>query len=98
MDFRYKYFDTVWNADVQTDFKGLPNVDLFSIFNTESDIYYVIPKQYQYRPDLIANNFYGSAKLYWVLIYANGFNNSPEDFAEGVSIRVPSYRRVMELL
>lgn len=95
---RYKFFDKIWNDQTKTNAIGMPNVDLYSIFLTDDDVYYTIPKQYQYRPDLISFNFYGNSKLYWVLIYANKFGNSPEDFKEGVTIRVPSYKRVRELL
>lgn len=96
---RYKFFDDVWNNNKLSYFKGLPTDGFFTLFTTTTDdILYTIPKQFEYRPDLIANTFYGSPKLYWILIYANGFNNSPEDFAEGVTIRIPSYKKVIDLL
>jgi len=96
---RYKFFDEIWNEERTSKFKGLPIDDFFTLFNSSTDdITYTIPKQFEYRPDLIANVFYGSPKLYWILIYANGFNNSPEDFEEGISIRVPSYKKVIDLL
>jgi len=98
MNSRYKFYDTIWNTVTQTNFKGMPNRNLFELFLTNDDIYYTIPKQYQYRPDLISFSFYGNYKLYWVLIFANQFGNSPEDFKEGITIRIPSYKRVRELL
>ena len=98
MDSRYKFFNTVWNSELQANFKGLPTEDLFSLFDNVNNTQYTIPKEFQYRPDLIANLFYGDPKLFWVLVYANHFNNSPEDFETGAIILIPSYQRVVELL
>ena len=80
MSSRYRYFRDVWNEDVQHTQKGFPDIDLYTYFNFSDDRLYKIPLKYEYRPDLIAMEFYQNPKLYWVLVYANGFNNSPQDF------------------
>ena len=95
---RYRYFNTVWNDEMQHTMKGFPTNDLFTTFNFSDDIRYRIPLKFQYRPDLIANQFYGDSRLFWVLVYANGFSNSPQDFETTTVIRVPRYERVIDVV
>lgn len=92
---RYKFFDQVWNNDYQHNQIGFPNVSLYSLFSSLDSITYSVPLTRAYRPDLIAFDFYGDASLAWVLIYANGFHNSPADFAPTKNIQVPRFDRVM---
>lgn len=98
MESRYKYYDTVWNKTLNTKFKGFANVDFENLFCEEDDLQYTIPIEFRYRPDLIANHFYGNPKLYWVLTTANSISNSPEGFEVGKVITIPSYTRVVETL
>lgn len=72
--------------------------DIKDLLKTNKDILYKIPKSEEYRPDLIANKFYGDPRLFWVLVYANEFGNSPEDFIVDKTIRVPYHTRVMEII
>lgn len=98
MGSRYKYFRDAWDEDIKHNRKGMPDIDLYSFFTFSDDKSYRIPLKYEYRPDLIALDFYGDPKLFWVLIYANGFNNSPEDFSSGRIIKIPRYERVASLI
>ena len=95
---RYKFFEQVYNENIQHTQMGIIKDDVKGIFKTDRDIIYTIPIAYEYRPDLIAEKFFGNPKLYWVLVYVNEFANSPEDFKANVSIRIPRYERVLELL
>lgn len=97
MGSRYRLFASAWYDDLQHTIKGLPKEDIFSMFRFQDDIRYRIPLGYKYRPDLIANRFYGNPKLYWVLIYCNRFYNSPEDFEAGTVIRVPRFERIIDI-
>lgn len=94
---RYRYFDTIWNSDLNHSQKGMPSVNLKNTFSGSDDIIFEIPLEFQYRPDLIANKFYGDPTLYWVLVYVNNISNSPEYFSQGVTIRVPQFARIIEL-
>jgi hypothetical protein len=47
---------------------------------------------------MIAFDFYGDASLFWVLVYANGFHNSPVDFVPNTNIKVPRFDRVMSTI
>lgn len=98
MGSRYKYFRTVWNSRLKHKIKGLPNIKLFNDFRFTDDISYRIPLKYEYRPDLIALEFYGDPRLFWVIVYANGFNNSPQDFNTGRVIKIPRYERIISLI
>lgn len=95
---RYKFFEDTYNEDIQHMQKGMLETDLKSLFETNEDVMYEIPKEEEYRPDLISQRFYGNPKLYWILVYINQFGNSPEDFEEGAVIRIPHYNRVVELI
>lgn len=98
MESRYKYYDTVWNKALNTKYKGFSNVDFVELFSSTDDIVYTIPLEFNYRPDLIANYFYGNPKLYWVLIFVNSISDSPEGFEAGKEIKIPSYTKVVEAL
>lgn len=89
---RYKFFI----GDIKSE--SIIREDIKELLKTSKDVLYKIPKSEEYRPDLIANRFYGDPKLFWVLVYANNFANSPEDFIVNKTIRIPYYGRVMEIL
>jgi len=98
MGSRYKYFREVWNEELRHTHKGLPDVDLYTFFTFSDDKKYRIPLKYEYRPDLISLDFYGDPKLFWVLVYANKFYESPEDFVAGTVINIPRFERIAGLI
>jgi len=98
MGSRYKYFRTVWNSRLKHKIKGLPNIKLFNDFRFTDDISYRIPLKYEYRPDLIAIEYYGDPKLFWILVYSNRFEHSPDDFEKNTLIRVPRYERIVSYI
>ena len=55
------------------------------------DVLYEIEPQYNYRPDLLAYDLYGTPKLWWVFAQRNpDYIEDPiYDFAPGVTIRLP---------
>ena len=56
-----------------------------------SDIYYEIKQVYEYRPDLLAYDLYGSAKLWWVFAERNPnrLKDPYFDFVAGLGIYIP---------
>jgi len=98
MGSRYRFFRTVWNDLIKHNQKGLANIQTNEFFSYADDIKYQIPLKYEYRPDLIALDFYGDPKLFWVLVYANNFGNSPQDFNSGRMINVPKYERIITVI
>ena len=95
---RYKYFQDVQNTIIGTSYKGFPVDNFSTMFSSANDISYKIPVAYQYRPDLIANYFYGDPTLFWILAYANKIYNTPEGFETDVVITIPYIAKVMELV
>ena len=57
----------------------------------EDDIMFTINLTYQYRPDLLAFDLYGTGALWWVFYQRNPntLTAPPLDFAEGTSIFLP---------
>ena len=58
-----------------------------------------IAAKYENRPDLFANDYYGSPRLWWVLVVRNPdvLIDPLEDFKTGVEIFVPSVETVQGL-
>ena len=56
---------------------------------SERDIIHTVTLDEDQRPDLIANKFDGDARLYWVILGANGFREKSQ-VRKGAIIRVPS--------
>ncbi len=58
----------------------------------QSDIYYEIPRVYQYRPDMLAYDLYMDPRLWWVFAARNPNVLGPDpyfDFVAGLKIYVP---------
>jgi hypothetical protein len=62
----------------------IKNITSKFIFGDE--LTYVIPKQFEYRPDLISRYLYGSVKYAWLLSVINKFYKTPSDFYSGRAI------------
>ena len=62
------------------------------LFEFEADdIVYEIDTFYQHRPDLLAHDLYGSAKLWWVFMHRNMdvITDPVWSFTPGTTIRIP---------
>jgi hypothetical protein len=55
---------------------------------SQNDKYTVIGKGYEYRPDLVAVDFYGTSMFWHRILEANGISDI-WDFKSGLSIRIP---------
>lgn len=56
---------------------------------SERDIIHTVTLDERERPDLVALNFYGDARLYWVILGANGLREKSQ-LKEGLVVRIPS--------
>jgi len=66
-----------------------------------SDVYYVIPKVYQYRPDLLAYDLYTDARLWWVFASRNPNLLGPDpyfNFTAGLGIYIPTLSTLQSVL
>lgn len=68
---------------------GLLSKRLFAF--EQDDILYEIDSFYENRPDLLAFDLYGSAKLWWVFMHRNMdvISDPIWDFVSGTTIRIP---------
>ena len=71
-----------------------------SIPRSVSDIPYRLNSVYQYRPDLLANDLYGSSDLWWVFAARNPnvIRDPIFDFYTGQTIMVPDREVVKSTL
>jgi hypothetical protein len=68
---------------------------------SESDDYvYTIESQYKHRPDLLAYDLYGSARLWWVFVQRNMsvIKDPIYDFVPGVQIYLPKKSNLEKFL
>ena len=66
-----------------------------------SDVLYVIPEVYQYRPDMLAFDLYSDSKLWWVFAARNPNRLGPDpyfDFKAGVEIYIPKLSTLRQVL
>jgi len=66
---------------------------------SSNDTIVAIEAKYENRPDLFANDYYGSPRLWWVLVLRNmdTLIDPLEDFKTGVEIFVPTPESVKNL-
>jgi hypothetical protein len=64
------------------------------------DAYWEIPLTYQYRPDMLAYDLYGDARLWWVFAQRNPnkIKDPIFDFTAGTQIYIPQYPSLKESL
>lgn len=65
-----------------------------------SDIYWEITQTYNMRPDLLAFDMYGDAKLWWVFAQRNPnrLKDPMFDFVTGTGIYIPQLSTLREVL
>jgi len=96
---RFQFFPDVWNDDIQHTQQGiLDTKKLKKKINQAEFRLYEIPLAYNFRPDLIAQEFYGSGKLHWILTYINDINDSPAGYYKLRVIKIPSPKKIAELI
>lgn len=66
----------------------------------EDDIIYTIKPQYNYRPDLLANDLYADSELWWVFKSRNPsvIDDPVFDFVAGVTIAIPKLTTIREVV
>ena len=66
----------------------------------DDDFRYVIENQYKHRPDLLAYDLYGNAKLWWVFVQRNMsvIKDPIYDFVPGTVIYLPKKSNLEKFL
>ena len=65
-----------------------------SVVADATDELYVVPPNGVARLDLIANNFYGTPALWWVIASVNNIVDPLLSVPQGTSIRIPTKARL----
>ncbi len=68
--------------------------------SSADDYVYTIEPQYRHRPDLLAYDLYGSAKLWWVFVQRNmdTLKDPIYDFEPGTKIKIPKQSNLQNYL
>jgi hypothetical protein len=79
-----------WSNTAQNNFY-LELLDIRPVPSESDDLRYVIENQYKNRPDLLAYDLYGNAKLWWVFVQRNMsvLKDPIYDFEPGIAIYLP---------
>ena len=87
-------------ANTQQNNLYLELLDIRPVPSEADDVRYVIENQYRHRPDLLAYDLYGNAKLWWVFIQRNMtvLKDPIYDFRPGTAIYLPKQRNLSKFL
>jgi len=88
-----------WSDTRQNNFY-LDLLEIRPVPAEEDDFRYVIENQYRHRPDLLAYDVYGNAKLWWVFVQRNMsvINDPIYDFVPGTVIYLPKKTNLAKFL
>jgi len=87
------------NASNMSFYTGLNYMNLPAIEKSVTDEKFLITKKYANRPDLLANDKFGTPELWWVLALSNLeiIKDPLTDFTEGKVIRLISRDRAVQV-
>ena len=87
-------------ADTNQNNFYLDLLEIRPVPSEPDDFSYVIENQYRHRPDLLAYDVYGNAKLWWVFVQRNMtvIKDPIYDFEPGVVIYLPKKTNLEKFL
>ena len=87
-------------ANTQQNTSYLELLNIRPVPSEADDVRYIIENQYRHRPDLLAYDLYGNAKLWWVFVQRNMnvLKDPIYDFAPGTAIYLPKQRNLTKFL
>jgi hypothetical protein len=80
-----------WNKTSYTKLNALDILRIRPVPAASDDAQYTIETQYTHRPDLLAYDYYGNTKLWWVFAQRNMniIKDPVYDFVAGTTIYLP---------
>ena len=95
-----KYAKTSPWADTKQNNFYLDLLEIRPVPAEADDFRYVIENQYRHRPDLLAYDVYGNAKLWWVFVQRNMsvIKDPINDFEPGTVIYMPKKTNLTKFL
>lgn len=94
----YSKLSPYFNTPISGSYLDIANIQ--SIPENESDVEFTVTKQYEYRPDLLAYDLYGDARLWWVFSVRNKniIKDPIYDLVAGQKIQLPKASTIREAL
>lgn len=89
-----------YNTSV-VDNKYMDVMQYRAIPRNTSDVYYIIPQTYEYRPDMLAFDLYNDPRLWWVFAARNPNSLGPDpyfNFVTGCGIYIPTLATLQAVL
>lgn len=59
---------------------------------------YAVPSKFEFRPDLISLEQYGTPKLWWIIVGVNGITHPFKEMNTNTYLRIPDSDQVFALL
>jgi alpha-L-fucosidase len=89
-----------WHDTGITNLGALDLLRIRSVPAESDDAKYIIETQYTYRPDLLAYDYYGSPKLWWVFAQRNMnvIKDPVYDMVAGTTIFLPKPQTLKKVL
>lgn len=69
--------------------------EMYELPTATDDITFVVPPAFDKRPDLVAKAVYNQVTLMWLVLQYNKIVDIEVDFRSGLSLTLPSQRRVL---
>jgi hypothetical protein len=63
-----------------------------------TDVYYILEKKFEHRPDLVSHAFYDDPYLWWFICQYNAVLDINSEFVEGLVLRIPTKDRMTTFL
>lgn len=82
---KWFFNETKVNGNVELDYLNHHYTEM----QLETATSFVIPKVFQYRPDLISLRFYGNYHMGWLIAHHNNFLDPIYEFEFGKEIMIP---------
>lgn len=89
-----------WNKTSIIDNTVLDIINKRILFADPNDEVYVIPQEFDERPDLCSYEKYGTAKYWWIFAArnSNDIEDPIRDFSAGKTIRIPTIENIENMV
>ncbi len=89
-----------WNKTSIIDNTILDIINKRILFADQNDRVYVIPQEYDERPDLCSYEMYATSKYWWIFAArnSNDIEDPIRDFSAGKTIRIPTIENIENMV
>ena len=89
-----------WNKTTIINNTVLYIINKRILFADPNDEVYVIPQEYDERPDLCSYAMYGTSKYWWIFAArnSNDIEDPIRDFSAGKTIRIPTMENIENMV